>query len=106
VDVKSLIAYSSVAHMRLVCLSSLVYVGPLTRGLVIVLVGHGVIRRGLFCCFNRLYVNSFSRSLLINSGLVKTNIVLAAILFLTLCGNASVPPSVSLVGEALMVGGV
>lgn len=70
VDLKSLIAYSSVAHMGLV-------IGGVMTGTIWGLIGsltlmvaHGLCSSGLFCLANITYERLGSRSLLINRGLL------------------------------------
>jgi len=71
VDVKALIAYSSVAHIGLV-LSGLVVFGWWgVNGAVIVIVGHGLCSSGLFCLANIVYERIGSRSLLVSKGLIN-----------------------------------
>lgn len=68
VDIKSIIAYSSVAHM------SLVICGIITNryygffGSLIIIIGHGFCSSALFCLANIIYERRHSRSLFINKG--------------------------------------
>jgi len=71
VDIKALIAYSSVAHIGLV-LSGLVVFGWWgLNGAVIVIVGHGLCSSGLFCLANMVYERVGRRSLLVSKGLIN-----------------------------------
>nr|YP_010515282.1 NADH dehydrogenase subunit 4 [Emerita talpoida]UXL87268.1 NADH dehydrogenase subunit 4 [Emerita talpoida] len=99
VDMKSLIAYSSVAHMGLV-LSGLVLFGWWgVNGAVVVMVGHGLCSSGLFCLANIVYERVGSRSLLINKGLLNFMPSLAMWWFLLSISNMAAPPSINLLGE-------
>nr|YP_009020478.1 NADH dehydrogenase subunit 4 [Euastacus yarraensis]CDN85580.1 NADH dehydrogenase subunit 4 [Euastacus yarraensis] len=104
VDMKSLIAYSSVAHMGLV-LSGLI-VGSVwgLNGAVVVMVGHGLCSSGLFCLANMVYERLGSRSLMISKGLLNFMPNLGMWWFLLIVGNMAAPPTLNLLGEiSLMI---
>nr|YP_009116252.1 NADH dehydrogenase subunit 4 [Euastacus spinifer]AJD22596.1 NADH dehydrogenase subunit 4 [Euastacus spinifer] len=104
VDMKSLIAYSSVAHMGLV-LSGLI-VGNVwgLNGAVVVMVGHGLCSSGLFCLANMVYERLGSRSLMIGKGLLNLMPNLGMWWFLLIVGNMAAPPTLNLLGEiSLMI---
>lgn len=70
IDIKSLIAYSSVAHMGivicgLICINLLGIIGSL-----ILIIGHGLCSSGIFCLANISYERSSSRRIFINKGLL------------------------------------
>jgi NADH-ubiquinone oxidoreductase chain 4 len=69
-DIKSLIAYSSVAHIGiviagLITLSVWGYIGS-----YVLIIGHGLCSSGLFCLSNIVYERLRRRSLFINKGLL------------------------------------
>lgn len=70
-DIKSLIAYSSVAHIGLVLRSilSLNYWG-FVGGLVII-IAHGLCSSGLFCLANISYERTQSRRFYLNKGMIN-----------------------------------
>lgn len=70
-DLKSLVAYSSVAHIGLVLagLITINYWG--TCGGYTIIVAHGLCSSGLFCLANITYERLGSRRLLINKGLIN-----------------------------------
>nr|BBB16266.1 NADH dehydrogenase subunit 4 [Pagurus japonicus] len=103
VDMKSLIAYSSVAHMGLV-LSGLVMFGWWgLNGAVVVMVGHGLCSSGMFCLANMVYERMGSRSLLINKGLMNFMPSMALWWFLLSVGNMAAPPTINLLGEINLI---
>nr|YP_010946370.1 NADH dehydrogenase subunit 4 [Balta hwangorum]WGO57088.1 NADH dehydrogenase subunit 4 [Balta hwangorum] len=99
VDLKSLIAYSSVAHMGMVIggLMTLFYWGFF--GSYILMIGHGLCSSGLFCLANISYERLGSRSLLINKGLMNFMPSMCMWWFLLCSCNMSAPPSFNLLGE-------
>nr|ASM82847.1 NADH dehydrogenase subunit 4 [Phyllothelys shaanxiense] len=99
VDMKALIAYSSVAHMGLV-------VGGLMTLNVwgfymtfVLMIAHGLCSSGLFCLANISYERLSSRSLLINSGLLNLMPSMTLWWFLLSSCNMAAPPSLNLLGE-------
>nr|YP_010564840.1 NADH dehydrogenase subunit 4 [Anoplodactylus australis]UZA61243.1 NADH dehydrogenase subunit 4 [Anoplodactylus australis] len=99
IDMKSLVAYSSVTHMCLIFGGVLNYSGVGMSGGLILMLGHGLCSSGLFSIVNLIYERSESRSLLINSGLKKFNISLGIWWFIFIICNFGVPPSMNLIGE-------
>nr|YP_010875378.1 NADH dehydrogenase subunit 4 [Balta curvirostris]WGW15125.1 NADH dehydrogenase subunit 4 [Balta curvirostris] len=99
VDLKSLIAYSSVAHMSIVIggLMTLFYWGFF--GSYILMIGHGLCSSGLFCLANICYERLSSRSLLINKGMMNFMPSLCLWWFLLCSCNMASPPSLNLLGE-------
>nr|YP_009540732.1 NADH dehydrogenase subunit 4 [Pleoticus muelleri]AYQ22925.1 NADH dehydrogenase subunit 4 [Pleoticus muelleri] len=103
VDMKALIAYSSVAHMGLV-LSGLVVFGWWgLNGAVVVMIGHGLCSSGLFCLANMVYERLGSRSLLISKGLMNFMPSMALWWFLLSAGNMAAPPTLNLLGEISLI---
>nr|YP_003875516.1 NADH dehydrogenase subunit 4 [Ellipes minuta]ADD97004.1 NADH dehydrogenase subunit 4 [Ellipes minuta] len=106
VDMKSLIAYSSVAHMSMVIggLMSLNYWGWL--GALVLMLGHGLCSSGLFCLANISYERSGSRSLMMNRGLLSFMPSLSLWWFLLSVGNMAAPPSMNLMGEIFLLNSI
>nr|UYO79261.1 NADH dehydrogenase subunit 4 [Hydropsyche sp. XG-2022] len=99
VDMKMLVAYSSVVHMSLVIggIMSLNYYGFM--GSLILMIGHGLCSSGLFALINLMYERLGSRSLLINKGLLNLMPNMSMWWFLLLSSNMAAPPSLNLFGE-------
>nr|AFZ40840.1 NADH dehydrogenase subunit 4 [Monochamus alternatus] len=102
-DIKSLIAYSSVAHM------GLVLGGIMTLniwgfwGSLIMMLAHGLCSSGLFCLANISYERLMSRSLYLNKGLINIFPSLSLWWFLFSSSNMAAPPSLNLLGEILLI---
>nr|YP_010564879.1 NADH dehydrogenase subunit 4 [Pallenopsis pilosa]UZA61334.1 NADH dehydrogenase subunit 4 [Pallenopsis pilosa] len=99
VDLKSLIAYSSVAHMGLMIGSVYVFNLISINGGFIIMIGHGLCSSGLFCLANIMYERISSRSIMMNKGLINLMPSLSIWWFLLMICNISAPPSMNLVGE-------
>nr|ASS30684.1 NADH dehydrogenase subunit 4 [Lomis hirta] len=98
-DMKSLIAYSSVAHMGLVLSGLIVFGWWGLNGAFVVMVGHGLCSSGMFCLANMVYERMGSRSLLVNKGLLNFMPSMALWWFLLSIGNMAAPPTINLLGE-------
>nr|YP_010567894.1 NADH dehydrogenase subunit 4 [Faxonius virilis]UZC55657.1 NADH dehydrogenase subunit 4 [Faxonius virilis] len=103
VDMKSLIAYSSVAHMSLVLSGLVVFSWWGVNGAVIIMVGHGLCSSGLFCLSNIIYERLGSRSLLVNKGLLNLMPSLGLWWFLLSISNMAAPPTLNLLGEINLI---
>nr|WGM81125.1 NADH dehydrogenase subunit 4 [Pseudocoladenia dea] len=103
IDMKSLIAYSSVAHMGLVIggIMTMNYWGYL--GSYVLMIGHGLCSSGMFCLANINYERLSSRSLFINKGMMNFMPSLSMWWFLLLSSAMAAPPSLNLVGEISLI---
>nr|QID48537.1 NADH dehydrogenase subunit 4 [Celes skalozubovi] len=106
VDLKSLIAYSSVAHMSMVIggLMTMNWWGMM--GSLSLMVGHGLCSSGLFCLSNIMYERLGSRSLLINKGMINLMPTMSFWWFLLSSSNMAAPPSLNLFGEISLLNGI
>nr|QUS63487.1 NADH dehydrogenase subunit 4 [Odontoptilum angulatum] len=102
-DVKSLIAYSSVAHMGMVIggIMTMNYWGYL--GAYVLMIGHGLCSSGLFCLANINYERLFSRSMFINKGMLNFMPSMSLWWFLLLSAAMAAPPSLNLLGEISLI---
>nr|YP_010040997.1 NADH dehydrogenase subunit 4 [Eclipophleps carinata]QOZ41931.1 NADH dehydrogenase subunit 4 [Eclipophleps carinata] len=106
VDLKSLIAFSSVAHMSMVIggLMTMNWWGCL--GSFTLMIGHGLCSSGLFCLSNIVYERLGSRSLLINKGMINLMPSMALWWFLLSSSNMAAPPSLNLLGELSLLNSI
>nr|YP_010277767.1 NADH dehydrogenase subunit 4 [Cylindromyia intermedia]UHY94308.1 NADH dehydrogenase subunit 4 [Cylindromyia intermedia] len=105
-DLKSLIAYSSVAHMGIVLsgLMTLSYTGICAS--YTLMIAHGLCSSGLFCLANITYERLASRSLLINSGLLNFMPSMSLWWFLLSSANMAAPPTMNLLGEISLINSI
>nr|QUE26648.1 NADH dehydrogenase subunit 4 [Ilythea japonica] len=106
VDLKSLIAYSSVAHMGIVLagLMTMTYWG--LSGSYTLMIAHGLCSSGLFCLANISYERLGSRSLLINKGLLNFMPSMTLWWFLLSSANMAAPPTLNLLGEIILLNSI
>nr|AJR19261.1 NADH dehydrogenase subunit 4 [Thremma gallicum] len=99
VDMKALVAYSSVVHMGMMLSGLLTQTNWGIMGSYLVMIGHGLCSSGLFCLVNFNYERVMSRNLLINKGMLSISPILTLWWFMFLSSNMAAPPSLNLLGE-------
>ena len=102
-DLKLLIAYSSVVHIGIVLggFFTLTFWG--IRGGGIIIIAHGLCSSGLFCLANISYERLFSRRILINKGIINFIPSLTLWWFLLISRNISSPISLNLISEIKLI---
>nr|YP_009355503.1 NADH dehydrogenase subunit 4 [Lates japonicus]ASR74920.1 NADH dehydrogenase subunit 4 [Lates japonicus]BAX03808.1 NADH dehydrogenase subunit 4 [Lates japonicus]BBU25783.1 NADH dehydrogenase subunit 4 [Lates japonicus] len=102
-DLKSMIAYSSVAHMGLVVGGILIQTQWSFTGALILMVAHGLTSSALFCLANTNYERTHSRVMLLTRGLQMALPLMTAWWFLSTLANLALPPSPNLMAELMLV---
>nr|YP_010726238.1 NADH dehydrogenase subunit 4 [Gilpinia tabulaeformis]WDY84713.1 NADH dehydrogenase subunit 4 [Gilpinia tabulaeformis] len=103
VDLKSLIAYSSIAHMMMLLSGVLTLMSWGIYGSYLLMISHGLCSSGLFCLVNVIYERLSSRSLFINKGLMNYMPSMCLWWFLLCSSNMAAPPSLNLLGEIMLI---
>jgi len=105
VDIKKLIAYSSVAHMGFVTMG--IFSGNLQgeQGAMFQMLSHGLISGALFLCVGVVYDRMHTREIAFYGGLVKRMPWYAAVFMLFTMGNVGLPGTSGFVGEILTMTG-
>lgn len=103
VDIKRLVAYSSVVHINLILcrIITLFNLGFLRR--YIIIVAHGLCSSGLFYIVNIYYRRTIRRLLILNKGLIRKLSILILWWFLLCSANFSFPFSVNFIREILIL---
>lgn len=106
VDLKILIAYSSIVHIsliirRLIRVRRWSYLGNL-----LIIVGHGLCSRCLFCLANFYYERLWSRNIILLKGLRVIFPSITLWWFLIRVINMGVPPFINFFGEVFLIGGL
>nr|YP_010415029.1 NADH dehydrogenase subunit 4 [Araniella displicata]URW97648.1 NADH dehydrogenase subunit 4 [Araniella displicata] len=102
-DLKSLIAYSSVAHMGLALASimTLSYLG--VYGSILMMVAHGLSSSALFLMVNMIYSKHHTRNIISFKGLWNSFPNITFWWFIFIASNISAPPSINLAGEIFIL---
>nr|QLX47604.1 NADH dehydrogenase subunit 4 [Eutomostethus vegetus] len=103
VDLKSLIAYSSVAHMSILLGGFMTMMNWGVCGSFLLMISHGLCSSGLFCLVNIIYERLNSRSIMINKGLINFMPSMSLWWFLLCSSNMAAPPSLNLLGEIMLM---
>jgi NADH-ubiquinone oxidoreductase chain 4 len=105
IDLKKIIAYSSVAHMNFVTIGMFSLNIQGIEGSILLMLSHGLVSSALFVCVGVLYDRHKTRLVKYYGGLVSTMPMFSTIfLFLTLA-NMSLPGTSSFIGEFLILVG-
>jgi len=105
VDLKKLIAYSSVSHMGFVTLGLFVMNQQGIEGAVLQMVNHGITTGALFLCVGIIYERTHSRLIADNVGLAKPMPRYATLLVIFTLSSLGLPGTNSFVGEFLVLVG-
>jgi NADH-quinone oxidoreductase subunit M len=103
VDLKKLIAYSSVSHMGFVTLGLFVLNQQSIEGAVVQMVNHGITTGALFLCVGIIYERTHSRLIADNVGLAKPMPQYATLLVIFALSSLGLPGTNSFVGEFLVL---
>lgn len=106
IDLKKIIAYSSVAHMNFVTLGLFSLNTQGLEGSVLLMISHGLVSPALFLCVGILYDRHKTRLLRYYSGCARTMPVFAVFFVFFTMANISLPGTSSFIGEFLIFVGV
>nr|YP_010000647.1 NADH dehydrogenase subunit 4 [Urocynchramus pylzowi]QOD96546.1 NADH dehydrogenase subunit 4 [Urocynchramus pylzowi] len=103
IDLKSLIAYSSVSHMGLVVAATMIQTQWAFAGAMILMISHGLTSSMLFCLANTNYERTHSRIMLLTRGLQPLLPLMAIWWLLANLTNMALPPTTNLMAELTIV---
>lgn len=106
VDLKKLIAYSSVAHMNLVALGLFSLNTQGIQGAIFLMIAHGLVSSGLFFLVGFLYTRYGTRNIERYCGLVQVMPLYTVFFFIFMLANVGFPITCNFVGELLVLIGV
>ncbi len=103
IDIKKIIAYSSVAHMNVCMIGLFSFHITSLSGSIFLMIGHGVVSAGLFFMVGFLYNRYHTKIIKYYSGLVHTMPIYSILFFFFLLGNISMPLTSNFIGELLVI---
>ena len=106
IDLKRIIAYSSVAHMNYVTLGIFSFNLSGLEGSILLMLSHGLISGGLFICIGLIYDRYGSRTIKYYKGLAQIMPLFAIIFLFLTFSNISFPGTSSFIGEFLILTGI
>nr|QOW07335.1 NADH dehydrogenase subunit 4 [Costapex baldwinae] len=102
IDLKSLIAYSSIGHMSLMLAGAFSNTSWGWSGALVLMLSHGFCSSALFALANYTYEKTHTRSLFLGKGMLMFMPLLAMWWFLFSIMNMAAPPSINLLGEIMI----
>jgi NADH-quinone oxidoreductase subunit M len=103
IDLKKIIAYSSVGHMGVVTIGIFSSVAQGILGSILLMISHGIVSGALFLCIGILYERHHTRIIKYYSGLLTT-MPLFSVFFITFTmANIGLPGTSSFIGEFLII---
>lgn len=105
-DLKRLVAYSSIAHMGLMCVAVFASTKSGMQGVMIQMFNHGINIIGLWIVVNAIEQKLHTRKISELGGLAQRAPGLAILLVVVALGNIALPLTNGFVGEFLMFNGV
>jgi NADH-quinone oxidoreductase subunit M len=105
VDLKKLIAYSSISHMGFVTLGFFVFNAWGVEGALVQMISHGFVSAALFLCVGVLYERMHTRMIADYGGVVNTMPRFASLMMLFAMANSGLPATSGFVGEFMVIMG-
>lgn len=106
IDLKKIIAYSSIAHMNLIVLGLFSFNQHGIDGAIYLMIGHGIVSSALFFLVGILYDRYHTRLLKYYSGLVIVMPIFTIYFFIFTLANMSFPGTSNFIGEFVILLGV
>jgi NADH-quinone oxidoreductase subunit M len=106
IDLKKVIAYSSVAHMNFALLGLFANNMQGIEGSMFFMLGHGVVSSALFLIIGMLYDRYHTRNILYYGGLVQVMPIFSLFFLIFILANIGLPGTVNFIGEFLVLVGV
>jgi NADH-quinone oxidoreductase subunit M len=105
VDLKKIIAYSSVGHMGVVTIGIFSAVSQSILGSIFLMISHGIVSGALFLCIGILYERYHTRIIRYYAGLSTTMPLFSSFFTVFTLANIGLPGTSSFIGEYLIIVG-
>ncbi len=106
IDLKRIIAYSSIAHMNMVVLGIFANNWQGLEGALYLMIGHGIVSSALFFLVGVVYDRYHTRLLRYYGGLIQVMPIFGIFFFLFTLGNIGFPGTSNFIGETLILVGI
>jgi NADH-quinone oxidoreductase subunit M len=103
IDMKKLVAYSSVAHMGLVTMGTFAVTSEAVQGAMIQMLSHGLVSAALFLCVGVLYDRLHTHEIMRFGGLVERMPAYAFVFMVFTLGAIGLPGTSGFIGEFLIL---
>lgn len=105
IDLKKIIAYSSVGHMGVVTIGIFSATSQNLIGSIVLMISHGIVSGALFLCIGLLYERHHTRIVKYFAGLLTTMPLFSAFFMIFTMANIGLPGTSSFLGEFLIIAG-
>jgi NADH-quinone oxidoreductase subunit M len=105
VDMKRLIAYSSISHMGFVTLGFFIFNAYGAEGALVQMISHGFVSAAMFLCVGVLYDRMHTRMIADYGGVVNSMPKFASLMMLFAMANCGLPATSGFVGEFMVIMG-
>lgn len=102
IDLKKMIAYSSIVHMNIAMLGLFLSSVNGLSGSLFLMVSHGFISAGMFFCIGFLYERFHTRNIIYFGGLSQVMPIFSFYFFFIIFSNMSLPGTCNFIGELLI----
>ena len=106
VDLKKIIAYSSVAHMAFVTIGIFTFNLQAIEGSILLMLSHGIVSSALFMCVGVLYDRHKTRIIKYYSGMIQVMPLFMSLFLIFTLANLSLPTTGGFIGEFLVLIGL
>jgi len=106
IDIKRIVAYSSIAHMNLCILGIFSFNNTAIAGSILLMISHGLVSGGLFFMIGMLYNRFHTKLIKYYSGLIHYMPIFGTIFFILIISNISMPLTSNFIGEFLIIYGL
>ena len=105
-DMKVIIAYSSVAHMG-ITIGGVIYLTQIgVAGALILMIAHGLRSSIIFFGGNALYLRRFSRSIVLRKGFLSSMPLISFFWLFTIIRSIATPPIINLMAEVMCISSI
>jgi proton-translocating NADH-quinone oxidoreductase chain M len=105
IDIKRIIAYSSIAHMNMCIIGLFSYNETAIIGSIFLMIAHGIVSGGLFFIIGIIYNRYNTKIIYYLSGIINTMPLMCFFFFMFILGNIGMPGTSNFVGELLILVG-
>jgi len=105
-DIKKIIAYSSVVHMHLVLFALFSFNLKGLVGSILLMISHGLTSAGIFFCLGALYERFLTRNIFSISGIATFMPIFTGLLFILILSNTGFPGTINYISEFLCLSGI
>jgi len=99
IDIKKIIAYSSILHMNLSLIGFFLFEPIILSGTILSMLAHGFVSSALFFIIGILYIRLKTKIILYYNGLLLMYPLLAGYTFIFILGNISFPLTINFISE-------